>query len=332
MTTVLRKLLTERHIESHTDFLAAYDRRAAQLDPPVPAGHGPSKTQFYQWLSGSLVGLPRSYHCRVLAEMFPGWTIEELFRSPEDATAAGTAHEPSLAATDSELSAFLGAEIIAHGITLVYPTFDFRWQSPKAHGDAEHADHSRLRGEASASVADHRPAARAAVPENEARGLLYLASVLHHRTNMSIHIRSDRDVVANGDRPCVSFGFTCNDCTQMYLENVEHPLFAIHSNAAGSPAAQLELANGIRYGLSWDHNIGVIARVRPNPDLHPDRYWIFCAGWGPRGTTGASWYLAHRWGVLHRRAGDREFVAVVDVGDNADDTARVEHLMIDSAS
>jgi hypothetical protein len=86
-------LLAQQHLKSHSDFLAAYDRFAAQLDPPIPPGYGPAKTQFYQWLSGGMVGLPRDYHCRVLARMFPGWTIESLFQMADAAPVAGRANE-----------------------------------------------------------------------------------------------------------------------------------------------------------------------------------------------------------------------------------------------
>src|SRR5438874_2516936 len=102
MATVLKMLLAERHLKSHSEFLAAYDRCAAQLDPPIPPGYGPSKTQFYQWLSGGIVGLPRDYHCRVLIRLFPGWTVERLFQMAD----AEPAHQFALPATDVGLEAF----------------------------------------------------------------------------------------------------------------------------------------------------------------------------------------------------------------------------------
>ncbi|PPJ30762.1 hypothetical protein C5E45_08555 [Nocardia nova] len=334
MTTVLKMLLTDRHLTSYSDFLAEYDRCAAQLAPPVPPGYGPARTQFYQWLSGGLVGRPRDYHCRVLAEMFPGWTIEELFRSFDDAPTAGTARESALAATDNELAAFLGAEMSVHGVTLVYPTFELQLPPDKTHPAARRLHPSAISGKIGASGPGHSRNAFAALPENDVRALLYVASALQRRTSMSIDIRSDRDAVARNDRPYISFGLTCNGCTRLYLESTEHPLFTLHCNEAydGPCPDRLELPNGTTYDLSGDHNIGLIARARPNPNLHPDRYWIFCAGSGSRGTAGASWYLANRWSLLQRRAGDREFVAVIAVGDNSDDTARIKHLMIDSAS
>ncbi|MEV0033985.1 hypothetical protein [Nocardia sp. NPDC050793] len=321
-------LLAERHLKSHSDFLAAYDRCAAQLDPPIPPGYGPSKTQFYQWLSGGMVGLPRDYHCRVLVELFSGWTVEKLFQMADTAPA----HQFAPPATDVELEAFLGAEMITSGITLVYPTFELPGR-PVQELRATEAPHRRaFERKASTFAADHRSDPLITLPENEVRGLLYVFSLLQRHTCIPTDVRSDRDVVAHSDRPYISFGLTSNNCTRMYLESVERPLFTFNDRGAegGSRLEQLELRDGSRYDSSEDHNIGVIARVRPSPDRHPHRYWIFCAGLGPRGTTGASWYLANCWSPLQRHAGHREFVAVVDVGQDSDNTASLEYLLIES--
>lgn len=325
-------LLAEQHLKSHSDFLAAYDRCAAQLDPPIPPGYGPAKTQFYQWLSGRMVGRPRDYHCRVLVKMFPGWTIERLFQMADAAPVAARAYELSLPGRDVELGAFLGAEVITSGITLVYPTFELPLQPAQALRASAASYRCEFGRKVRAFAADHRTDVLTALPEKEVRGLLYVFSLLQRHTDILTDIRSDRDVAAHSDRPYISFGLTCNDCTCMYLEGADRPLFTLNGSAEGSSRfKQLELTDGSRYDFSADSNIGVIARVRPSPDLHPDRYWIFCAGLGPRGTTGASWYLANSWSPLQRRAGDREFVAVVGVGEDSDDTVRLEHLLIESA-
>lgn len=332
LATVLKMLLAEQHRKSYSDFLSAYDRCAAQLDPPVPPGYGPAKTQFYRWLSGQMVGLPRDYHCRVLAKMFPGWTVEGLFQMAEDAPIVARAHESGLLGTDIELGEFLGAEMITSGITLVYPTFELPLRPVQACRADEAPYRCTFGRKVRAFAADHRSDVLVALPQSEVRGLLSVFSVLQRHTALSIEIRSDRDIVADCDRPYVSFGLTCNDCTRMYLETVERPLFTINGIGAesGCHFEQLELTDGSRYDSSADRNVGVIARVRPSPDLHPGRYWIFCAGLGPPGTTGASWYLANFWSLLQRRAGDREFVAVVGVSENSDGAAHLEHMLIES--
>ncbi|MDR7172246.1 hypothetical protein J2W56_006007 [Nocardia kruczakiae] len=328
MATVLKTLLAQRHLTSHADFLAAYDTCAARLDPPIPPGYGPAKTQYYQWLSGKMVGLPRDYHCRVLAEMFPGWTVESLFRTA-GATSLGRGAHDTDPATDVELEAFLGAEMITGGITLVYPTLELPLRSWQAHCAVDTPETRAFEERIRAFAADHRLDVLAALPEQEVRGLLYVLSVLHRGRGLSTDVRSDREVVARDDRPRISFGLTGNICTRRYFDIVDRPLFTL--DGSGAAPEQVKLRDGSRFGSNGGRSIGIIARVRPSPALHPGRYWIFCAGLGPRGTTGASWYLANSWWHLQRRAGDREFVAVLDVDDGSDETARLEYLMIESA-
>ena len=69
--TVLRSLLVERHLQTHSAFVREYDRAAAVLDRDL-VGSWPSRAQLHRWLTGSLVGLPYAHHCRVLEAMFPG--------------------------------------------------------------------------------------------------------------------------------------------------------------------------------------------------------------------------------------------------------------------
>ncbi|MQY30703.1 hypothetical protein NRB56_63060 [Nocardia sp. RB56] len=331
MATVLRMLLAEQHLTNHSDFLAAYDRCAAQLDPPIPAGYGPAKTQFYQWLSGRMVGLPRDYHCRVLVKMFPGWTVERLFQMADAATVAARAHELGVPAPDIELGTFLGAEVITSGITLVYPTFELPIQPVHTHSAAEAGHRWAFARKPRVFAADRHVDVLTALPEPETRGLLHVFTAFQRHTGIPIDIRGDRYVAAHSDRPYLSFGLMGNDCTRKYLEGAERPLFTVDGGAEYcSRFAQLELTDGSRYSSTGDYDIGVIARVRPVPDPHPDRYWMFCAGLGPRGMTGASRYLAGCWSPLQQRVGDREFVAVVGVGTDSDDTVHLEHLLIDS--
>jgi hypothetical protein len=80
---VLKVLLQHRHLQTHSTFRREYDRVAAAIDPTL-RGSGPSKAQFYRWLSGDLVGLPYADHCRILESMFPGWKVDQLFQTHDD--------------------------------------------------------------------------------------------------------------------------------------------------------------------------------------------------------------------------------------------------------
>ena len=74
----LKVLLKKRHLHGHAAFCKEYDKAAKRLDKDLIGSH-PSKAQYYRWLSGELLGLPYSDHCRVLETMFPDWTAEQLF-------------------------------------------------------------------------------------------------------------------------------------------------------------------------------------------------------------------------------------------------------------
>ncbi|MFJ9365198.1 hypothetical protein ACIRRA_12360 [Nocardia sp. NPDC101769] len=76
--TELRALLRKRHWQTHSTFLREYDKAAARIDPDL-VGRGPLKAQFYRWLTGEIKSLPFPDHCRVLEEMLPGYTVDELF-------------------------------------------------------------------------------------------------------------------------------------------------------------------------------------------------------------------------------------------------------------
>ncbi|WP_028476529.1 hypothetical protein [Nocardia sp. CNY236] len=302
MATVLKVLLAERHLTRHADFLSMYDRCAQQLDPPMPPGHGPAKAQYYQWLSGRMIGLPRDYHRRVLERMFPGWTVDALFQVAE-ATSTGV-RPPARDPSDSEvrLEAFLGAEMATSGATLIYPRREL--------------------------------AATSVVAEDDFRGLLYVFALLQRHTAIPTTVQNDRAVAAHRDRSYISFGLSGRHCTHVYLRTVEPPLFTVRLEATENRrcAAHLQLIDGSRYDSSDERPLGIIARVRPNPQRHPGRYWIYCAGLGPRGTAGAGWYLANHWTPLQQRTGDREFIAVVRINGHSDRTAGLEHLVITSAT
>jgi hypothetical protein len=78
----LKGLLQDKHWQTHRTFCAEYDKAARSVDAAL-VGAGPSRAQLHRWLSGELLGLPHSDHCRVLETMFPGWTARELFAAAE---------------------------------------------------------------------------------------------------------------------------------------------------------------------------------------------------------------------------------------------------------
>jgi hypothetical protein len=79
---LLKALLKQRHLHVYSAFAREYDKVAAKLDRELK-GTGPSKAQFYRWISGEVATQPYSHHCRVLESMFPDWGVEQLFQPYE---------------------------------------------------------------------------------------------------------------------------------------------------------------------------------------------------------------------------------------------------------
>lgn len=290
---MLKMLLAERHLKSHSDFLRVYDKCAAQLNPPIPPGYGPAKAQYYQWLSGQMVGLPREYHHRVLQRMFPGWTTERLFQIVDASSTDARTLQPSTP-IDSELEAFLGADMVTHGVTLVYPT---------------------------------RRGAAVVVPENDLRGLLCVSALLQRHTSIRVTFCGDRATAARSDRAYIGFGLH----TVLSLPCVADPrLFTVSTTdpAIGPVIEYLELSDGSRYHSDGERHFGFLARIRPNPGPNPDRYWFLCAGLAPRGAAGAGWFLVNHWSSLQQCAGTNEFVAVISIHRYSDQTYNLEKLIV----
>jgi hypothetical protein len=76
---LLKVLLKARHLHAYSSFSREYRKVAAKIDRALAATE-PSKAQFYRWLSGELINMPHSQHCRVLETMFPNWSVEQLFQ------------------------------------------------------------------------------------------------------------------------------------------------------------------------------------------------------------------------------------------------------------
>lgn len=75
--TLLKALLTARHMQSHAGFCREYEQVARRLAPSLVAT-APGREQYQRWLSGRVKTKPHPDHCRVLEGMFPGRTVAEL--------------------------------------------------------------------------------------------------------------------------------------------------------------------------------------------------------------------------------------------------------------
>lgn len=75
---LLKILFQKRHWQTYRTFCSEYDKAAGRIDKKL-IGTWPSRAQLHRWVSGDLKGLPYPDHCRILEEMFPGSTAQQLF-------------------------------------------------------------------------------------------------------------------------------------------------------------------------------------------------------------------------------------------------------------
>ncbi|MGH3831833.1 MAG: hypothetical protein ACRDRS_15535 [Pseudonocardiaceae bacterium] len=119
--TLLKVLLTERHLQPFPAFCREYEKVARRLDPALVAT-APGREQYHRWLSGRVKTTPHPNHCRVLERMFPGRTVLELF-TPHSPPERGAAQEKESATKRRRLFAHGGAA--AAGVL-----FDRLWDEP----------------------------------------------------------------------------------------------------------------------------------------------------------------------------------------------------------
>lgn len=77
--TLLKALLKVRHWQKLGTFAHQWDKVAKTIDSRL-VGSCPAHAQFYRWLSGNIRSMPHPDACRILEAMFPGWTVQQLFR------------------------------------------------------------------------------------------------------------------------------------------------------------------------------------------------------------------------------------------------------------
>src|SRR5579864_5579586 len=123
---------------------------------------------------------------------------------------------------------FFGRMAVSNKLYLVYPTFVLSSEA----ADALKPLHTQFIFQKSSPKFSrtYRVDVPHAVAENDLRSLIYLVRLF----KKSPLIRDDSEAVVNPRDSFISIGFSSNECTHMYLQHCEKPMFTIVPDAKGS--------------------------------------------------------------------------------------------------
>lgn len=157
--------------------------------------------------------------------------------------------------------------------------------------------------------------AEKAVSSCELRAAKYLAEVIGIEARHAPVLSPDYDLLSRIDISFASFGGPeSNLKTRDAIENEGNELigfdnFKFYSRKSGRVVLPQE--KGFDYGLI----------LKLHPTQFPERVWFVCAGFGEWGTSGAAYYLRHKWKEIYRYAKQKPFAMIVRVRNNQDESA-----------
>lgn len=141
----------------------------------------------------------------------------------------------------------------------------------------------------------------------EVRAAEYLTEIIGAESKRAPMLSSDYELKGRLDISFVTFGGPkSNYKTRDAIENNGNQLIifdneSFRSKKSKRPVMQPE--QGFDYGLI----------LKIHPTQFPERVWLVCSGMGEWGTSGAAWYLAHKWKEIYRYSKGNPFAIVVRV-------------------
>ncbi len=151
----------------------------------------------------------------------------------------------------------------------------------------------------------------------EVRAAKYLAEVIGAEAKQAPSLASDFSLRERLDISFVSFGsHASNYKTKDAIDNEGNHLLGykegkFFSKKSGRTVLQPNLEQDFDYGLI----------LKLHPTQFSKRTWFVCAGIGEWGTSGAAWYLAHKWQEIYHYAKQKPFAIIVRVRSNQDESA-----------
>jgi hypothetical protein len=133
-------------------------------------------------------------------------------------------------------------------------------------------------------------------------------------------IASDLECDEKMDLSFLSIGGITNFKTIDLLDNDSNKFLDFRDKAIVSRSSGKKI---IIAGSEPDFDHGFIVKIYP--DNNKNRTWICCSGFAEWATSGAAWYLAHKWKEIHKWAKKSEFALIIKTRKGSDDSTSLLH-------
>lgn len=128
-------------------------------------------------------------------------------------------------------------------------------------------------------------------------------------------ILSDKDTDEDMELSFISIGGITNFKTVDLLENSSNKFLDYEKGSIIAKGSRRAL---VRAGKESGFDHGFIIKVNPSNNMR--RTWICCGGVAEWGTSGAAWYLVHRWKEIRKFAKGKPFACITKTRVGSDDS------------
>lgn len=161
------------------------------------------------------------------------------------------------------------------------------------------------------------------IPIASVRSISYLSSAVGAIGGRAPVLRSDIETQSLLDFDFVSFGGPRSNLMTASVEENEGNRLAKFDRAQRHI---LRLQDNSVLAQTEEHcDYGLILKI--HPAQFSKRIWISCAGFGEWGTSGAAWFLAHKWEEIRRIKHAESFAAIIRVSPGKDQSAQLMRVI-----
>jgi len=159
------------------------------------------------------------------------------------------------------------------------------------------------------------------IPYVETKSTKYLSDIISKYSNSFPELVSDEDegIISKLDISYCSIG--CGNLkTNEILESKRNRFIYFNSEKIITKTNDLK-----EYTQIHKYDIGVILKIF-NSNF-PKRVQIFVAGIGEYGTSGAAWFLSHKWMTIEKKVGTKEFCVILKVKNGFDESSEILDIL-----